>query len=334
MGYFDVAGSPDTVNEFDLKSFIFRFPGYIEILEGIKLAINNAIDDQSIAIRVITHDGVIYKAATLFRHEGIERVIYVDSENNNIREYNYEIKVLEYWLFDIEERVFKIFRLNEGKYELKALSHLVLCDGQDNIKYFPYAFSIGNVDNQISDVLTNDEIDSLLFEIFGFREYPFSEVLDGKEYIREFNNVNYSIVNGNLFMAFHDCLKNKNRYEYLPHIGVYFSDDNIVVPSVIIVDKSKIGEYYVSGAPELIIEISIQNTEKINEGYKKELYEKYGVQEYWIIHPANKTICICILKNGRYVSRFYTENEVIHVNILEEFEVDLSQIFEDLFVEE
>ncbi|MCL2322556.1 MAG: Uma2 family endonuclease [Oscillospiraceae bacterium] len=334
MGYFDVAGSPDTANEFDLKSFIFCFPSLSEILEKIKQAIDNAIDNQSIVVRVVTHDSGIYKAATLFKHEGIERVTYIDSENNNIKEYDYEIKALEYWLFDIEERVFKIFRLNDGKYELKALSHLVLCDGQDNIKYFPYAFSISCVDNQISDVLTNDEIDSLLSEVFGFREYPFSEVLDGKEYLREFDDINYAIVGRNLIMAFSDYLKKEKQYEYLPHIGVYFSDDNIVVPSSIIVNKSKIGEYYVSGAPELIIEISIQNVEKMNEGYKKELYEKYGVQEYWTVHPDNKTVCVYIMKNGRYVPRLYTENEVIHVNILEEVEIDLSQVFEDLFVGE
>ena len=146
------------------------------------------IDDQSIVIRVVEKNEGVYQSATLFRHEGRESTVYIESPDSRITEYDHEIQVSEYWLFDISERAFKIFRLSAGKYELQALCHLALCDGQDPIRYFPYAFSIASVEDDISDILTNDEIDYLIYKVFGFQEYPFTEVLDGKEYIREFND--------------------------------------------------------------------------------------------------------------------------------------------------
>jgi Uma2 family endonuclease len=34
---------------------------------------------------------------------------------------------------------------------------------------------------------------------------------------------------------------------------------------------------------------------------KKDLYEKHGVREYWIISPNDKSIEVYLLKDGRYV---------------------------------
>jgi len=71
----------------------------------------------------------------------------------------------------------------------------------------------------------------------------------------------------------------------------------------------------------------------IFNGYKKSLYEKFGVKEYWTADPGNKTVCVSFLKDGRYVSRLYSESESIKAHAFPGFEVALPQIFEDLFVE-
>ena len=72
------------------------------------------------------------------------------------------------------------------------------------------------------------------------------------------------------------------------------SDDyieTVVQPDIaVICDKSKLDDRGCNGAPDLIIEISSPTTAKIDLTVKFDLYEKYGVKEYWIVHPVEKTV--------------------------------------------
>lgn len=60
----------------------------------------------------------------------------------------------------------------------------------------------------------------------------------------------------------------------------------------IICDKSKFksGRYY--GTPKFIVEVLSPATRKRDLGEKKELYEKHGVGEYWIIDYSSQAIDI------------------------------------------
>ncbi|WP_248929689.1 Uma2 family endonuclease [Paenibacillus hamazuiensis] len=56
------------------------------------------------------------------------------------------------------------------------------------------------------------------------------------------------------------------------------------------------------GAPDLVVEIVSPGKKNVERDLVKKynLYEQYGVPEYWIVHPYNETIDIYSLKNGRY----------------------------------
>jgi Uma2 family endonuclease len=56
---------------------------------------------------------------------------------------------------------------------------------------------------------------------------------------------------------------------------------------------------YAHGAPDLIIEILSKN-EKRDRTLKKDLYEKAGVKEYFIIDPETKMAEAYVLKNKKY----------------------------------
>ena len=57
----------------------------------------------------------------------------------------------------------------------------------------------------------------------------------------------------------------------------------------------------IHGAPDLIVEVLSPSTAKRDRGYKKDLYERSGVKEYWIVDPMNKAIETYLLKNGKFV---------------------------------
>ncbi|KDE48021.1 Uma2 family endonuclease [Geobacillus sp. CAMR5420] len=59
-----------------------------------------------------------------------------------------------------------------------------------------------------------------------------------------------------------------------------------------------IGGY--KGRPLIVIEVVSPSTYKIDVTLKKDLYCAYGVEEYWIVDPYNKTIRQCTLEHDRY----------------------------------
>ena len=56
----------------------------------------------------------------------------------------------------------------------------------------------------------------------------------------------------------------------------------------------------VHGVPGLIIEILSPGNPKHDLETKKDLYEKFGVKEYWIVNPATKEVIGYTLINNRY----------------------------------
>ena len=64
-------------------------------------------------------------------------------------------------------------------------------------------------------------------------------------------------------------------------------------------NKTKDGKR-IMGAPDLIVEVLSPKTQKNDIGYKKDIYEHYGVKEYWIISPKERTIEVYILSDGVY----------------------------------
>lgn len=79
---------------------------------------------------------------------------------------------------------------------------------------------------------------------------------------------------------------------YAP-LDVYLSENDIVQPDVLWISpesKCTIERKYLSGAPDLIIEILSPSTALRDKRAKFRLYEKYGVKEYWIIDPSARFI--------------------------------------------
>lgn len=67
---------------------------------------------------------------------------------------------------------------------------------------------------------------------------------------------------------------------------VYLDDENIFQPDIIVVlndHLNLIKRKGLYGPPDLVIEILSSSTAKYDQEKKKSVYERYGVQEYWIV---------------------------------------------------
>ncbi len=106
--------------------------------------------------------------------------------------------------------------------------------------------------------------------------------------------------------------------------------ETVVQPDLLVVcDKTKLDDRGCNGAPDLVIEILSSSTAAVDFKTKFDLYEKYGVKEYWIVHPAEKTLMVFKLQeHGRYgAPARYADSGVVLVPLLGGLEIDLTEVF-------
>ncbi len=82
---------------------------------------------------------------------------------------------------------------------------------------------------------------------------------------------------------------------YAPVDVVLGEDDarEVVQPDLLFISYERcdiITEQEIRGAPDLAVEILSRGTEGRDRKYKKALYGRYGVKEYWIVDPEAETI--------------------------------------------
>ena len=89
-------------------------------------------------------------------------------------------------------------------------------------------------------------------------------------------------------------------------------------------------EKIVLGAPDLVVEVLSKSTAFYDRGDKKDIYEKYGVREYWLIDQKNKTIEIYAFENQRFKLRdMVDETGEVQSKVLDGFKMKAAEVFED-----
>ena len=73
----------------------------------------------------------------------------------------------------------------------------------------------------------------------------------------------------------------------------------------VVCDPSKFDGRYYKGVPKMIVEIASPSTAARDDGRKKDIYEKIGVNEYWLVMDHHN-VYVYLLKNGKYEQTFYT----------------------------
>ncbi|HPH45790.1 MAG TPA: Uma2 family endonuclease [Chryseolinea sp.] len=91
---------------------------------------------------------------------------------------------------------------------------------------------------------------------------------------------------------------------FIAACDVYLDEhSNAVQPDILFISSKKseiIKESGIYGVPDLLIEVLSPGNSEHDTIVKKELYRKFGVQEYWIINPKTKETIGYSLKNNAY----------------------------------
>ncbi|MEO8109311.1 MAG: Uma2 family endonuclease [Ginsengibacter sp.] len=84
---------------------------------------------------------------------------------------------------------------------------------------------------------------------------------------------------------------------------VNFSKQNILQPDILFIKNEnlhKIKSNGLFGSPDLIVEVLSPSTSHLDLEEKKLIYERYGVQEYFIVDPNSKSVISFYLVDGEY----------------------------------
>ena len=105
--------------------------------------------------------------------------------------------------------------------------------------------------------------------------------------------------------------------------------ENIVQPDIFVVcDQSKITEIRCEGIPDLIVEILSPNNRKLDLNEKFKLYEKFGLQEYWIVDPDEEWVAQWVLRGDKFILKeTYGKSDIIVSQVFQELKVGLVKIF-------
>lgn len=125
---------------------------------------------------------------------------------------------------------------------------------------------------------------------------------------------------GNLYALFWQYLRGRTCTPVMDGTDVHLTEKDIFVPDMMVVcDREKIKYDGVYGAPDLVVEVLSPSTAKRDKGYKKDVYEKCGVREYWLVEPASKSIEVYLLKDGAFIlDEVYTVYPEAHWETLSE----------------
>jgi Uma2 family endonuclease len=113
-------------------------------------------------------------------------------------------------------------------------------------------------------------------------------------------------------------------------IGLYLDEENVIQPEISWIaanSRCVIGERWLEGAPDLVVEVLSAGWKLHDRKTKFNLYQKYGVREYWMIDPEEEYVEVYRHENGSFVRQgVYGPDETFESAVLGK-SVELKAIF-------
>lgn len=110
-------------------------------------------------------------------------------------------------------------------------------------------------------------------------------------------------------------VKERGGEVFVAPFDVYLSEGDVVEPDVLFIRAEhldRLGEKYLRGAPDVIVEVSSPSTRRLELRRKKDLYERYAAAEYWYVDLESDRVEVYRLEEGRYgTPRLLTREDIL-----------------------
>lgn len=158
------------------------------------------------------------------------------------------------------------------------------------------------------------------------------ELIDGELIMAAAPNMAHQTTQANLGSPMHTFVRSEGLgYVFFTPCDIVLSEHTTLQPDLIFVSKENTGiitDANIQGAPDMVVEIISPSSTGRDWTIKRDLYARYGVKEYWLIDPVNRTLWVMRLRDG-YLELVgtYREGDTVTASTIEGFTVNLSDIF-------
>lgn len=163
------------------------------------------------------------------------------------------------------------------------------------------------------------------------QDWDLTQIINGKKIASLCPNVIHHTFEIELYQHIKDHTKKyKLGHVFTIPLDVIFEEGiNRVQPDLIYISDENKGiiKDWIRGVPDLLVEVVSKGSFYIDTVDKKEIYQKYGVKEYWIVFPEYYTIEVFSLEDDGYkIFSKGTDDDVVKSKLLNGLEVKVSDI--------
>jgi Uma2 family endonuclease len=178
-------------------------------------------------------------------------------------------------------------------------------------------------------------IPKLTFE--QFRQLPSDgkqyELLHGEVHLTPVPTTRHQFVLRNLTGSLLQCLaKNPLGELAFAPLDVSLGDDTALQPDLIFVSNAHakiIHEFFIEGAPDLVVEILSVSTAAHDRATKLPVYAEAGVPEVWLIDSRAKTVEVLKLQGKKYfLEATHAGDQVLTSNLFPGWQLPLRDLFD------
>jgi Uma2 family endonuclease len=162
------------------------------------------------------------------------------------------------------------------------------------------------------------------------------EVIDGEHYVTPSPNLRHQDLALRLAVSIFNHVEDRpgRGRVFMAPFDVVFSFHDIVEPDVIFVAPDQLDiltAQNIKGTPAMVIEILSPSTRKRDQQIKRQLYDRTGVREYWLVDPDTNAVTIHRRNpDGTFpaIAVFTADRQqTIETPLLPEWSLDLARLF-------
>ena len=159
------------------------------------------------------------------------------------------------------------------------------------------------------------------------------ELINGLILKRSSPTTEHQSILGNLYFQLRSFLQNKEIGKILlAPLDVMLDEANVPQPDLVFValENEHIikRKSCIEGVPDMIVEVVSRGSIRKDRIVKKELYERFGVKEYWII-DQNLSVEVYYLEKNVYKIHSWIEEEgIVTSKFIEGFQIDMKDLFD------
>jgi Uma2 family endonuclease len=162
------------------------------------------------------------------------------------------------------------------------------------------------------------------------------EIIDGVHYVTPPPLLRHQVLLGRLHVAIANHLDSRpdSGEVYVSPVDTVFTQWDVVEPDLLFVAADQrhiLTEANVQGAPALVVEILSPSTRRRDLGIKRDLFDRGGVREYWIVDPVQRDVVVH-RRNAdgllEAIARLRADN-VLQTPLMPGFALSMTKLFAD-----